>query len=224
MKLTTIITIALLTIFLNIACDKKYEIKVVEEVEEEMPINTTFFAGDTDSCVYYNYEPNIIFSIEYMNNGYFEYTRPFDIDLDGINDFALEIKGYRDSSKPESNFWRTISIQSLVNYRLAHSGGFIPLIYGDTLINYSYYFSYYSYSYTYSYNNSYDKKFQFIETGYHYETNSWDTCCGNWNVWGEERYIGFYKHEQNAILGWMRLEFMEDADIIKLKDCAIRKY
>ncbi len=227
MKSKIIFTIAIAALFLNIACDEKYEIKEYEYAYYE-PIETNFFAGDTDSSIYYNYEPDVEFSIQYMQNGYFEYTHTFDINEDGRDDFAIEVEGYRDSIKSNSNYWRTINIHSIMDYQIADGyvtvtesgvhiyyqssfGGPIALQYGDTLTNH-YYSGYYN------------EKFQLIETGYQYETNSYDTCCGNWNTWGEDRHIAFQKSDSISIIGWMRLEFMKDSETIKLKDCAIRKF
>ncbi len=226
-KITFIILATAL--FITTSCDEKYEIKEYDnDYYYYEPLQTNFFAGDTDSSIYYNYEPDVEFSIQYMQDGYFEYSQAFDINEDGIDDFSIEVEGYRDSTKPKSNYWRTIYLNSIADYSIAANDIMVNVIednfsystsssvtaalsYGDTLTNFHYYGYYY-------------KRHQLIETGYEYKTNSFDTCCGLWHTWSEDRYIAFQKIDSISILGWMRFEFMEDSETIKLKDCAIRKF
>jgi hypothetical protein len=226
MKLKIIVATAITALFLTYACDEKYEPREYDDYYY-VPIVSTFFAGDKDSCTYYDYEPDILLSSEYLNKGYFDYSQTIDIDEDGIDDFEININGYKDGANTLSNYWRTIYLRTLNDFHISYdwimdsdsgNNNYTTQIYGPAALHYS------DTIINFGYSNAYNNKFQLIETGYNFETNSFDTCCGLWNTWGEDRYIAFLKIDDDTTLGWMRLELSAESDHIILKDGAIQKF
>lgn len=173
-------------------------------MEKERPI---FVVGDSDELNYYYLVPYLNFFCSYHVSDYFKEFESVDLDSNGSNDIAFVRDGYSDLfMRAEANNYN-LSINNLNDYELVCSRNLLDnyvdtLSLGDTLSNDLNWVKYRSY------------KLIDVHPTYTY---------GHWNIWGDEKYIGFRKIDTDTIMGWLRLKFQFGEVPIILKDCAIQK-
>jgi len=206
-KLTYVIILVILGF---ISCDEKYDYSYKEPEMIYNQINDTFFAGQKDSCEYYDYEPDMEFYLgKEFGDEYDVVIDSVDLDSNGIFDFAvLRRDGWLDS--PFNQYDCDFYLRNLLYYNTVCVIDYYnadKFNYGDTLFDKLEWHG--NTDFLLLADDSHDDHGNIVINGY-------------WS-WDEEKYFIFRQTYPDTVLGWIRIEYISETASMQIKDCGIKR-
>ncbi len=194
------------------ACDSEKQEPIIYDYG---PAKTSLsiFIGQKDSCEYYSYNPEITLHPYDEFYGIFQQYHNLDFDDDNIIDMVVKRIQTIDTLEFEYFYEQTIKLWGTNNTEFITSHSHYYQI--DTLHS--------GIEIHDSSNWSYEGDLITINQEINGNNISNTTCCGLWNIWDKDYYIGFRRTMPDTIIGWVRMELVTEGNLIKIKDCGIKR-